>query len=101
MSFKTKMVFSHDSDESALISKFPKTVTNIVNQLIEERAEFYKRYRVMPHLLEHDEPEVYNEWVIHAKSINEPPYFYDERFESYEFQCWLFDYCFAKIGGEL
>ena len=42
-------------------------------------------------------PKVYKEWVTYAKSINEPPYFYDERFESYEFQCWLFDNCFSDV----
>jgi len=64
---------------------------------VKSAVEFYKRYRVMPHLLEEERPDIYKIWIKFAKKNGLNPYFANERFESYEFQCWLFDYCFGDV----
>lgn len=62
-----------------------------------ERVEFYKRYRVMPHLLKKEDTEAFNKWVKWANKNELNPWFTREEFNSYDFQCWLFDYCFSDV----
>jgi len=61
------------------------------------KIEFYKRYRVMPHLLENEKPQIFNKWIKFARKNKLNPYYSEEKFQSYEFQCWLFDFCTGEI----
>ena len=58
---------------------------------------FYKRYRVMPHLLKEEDNKIFNEWVSFANKNNICPWFTRKEFEAYDFQCWLFDYTFQDV----
>lgn len=60
-------------------------------------VRFYKRYRVMPHLLEKEEAYTFSKWIKFAREHKLNPYYSEDEFQSYEFQCWLFDYCFGDV----
>ena len=93
--------FSADSDESALIKQFPKTVERIVERFLDERDKqfhsafkFYKKYRFNPAEFMTEEPISYKEWRKHYKKEVEPN---NRTPVSFWFEVWLFDYCFQEI----
>lgn len=101
MKFKSNLTFSHDSEESALIKQFSKTINSIIEQVIGERFKFYKKYKNNQKLFieEHkDIVKVFFEEVIKSK----PFITYGEWLDrtdgfTNDYNDWLFDYCFNDI----
>lgn len=62
-----------------------------------ERIVFCKKYRYMPHLLETDESDIYDQWTRYAnKNLIESNWTLDA-FIPCEFEDWFFDYCLGDV----
>ena len=99
MKFDSKLEFPYDSDESALIIQFPKTVQSVVNQIIAERVEFYKKWKGNPNGLAMNGTNIFNRFADWFNKNYGVKYIRTKTFDE-KFDDWLFDYTFSDVVGD-